>query len=208
MIAKRLHAAGPLRLDGFNLLPYRERVARALRRRQAAQCGAAILLAALGVGLWTAGCTWRRLDMDAERTRLDARLRQLEPQAAAAKRAARTAGAVTQRDAQAVELAEPHRRVSALLATLAQVRDDTVRIDALHATRSGVVLDVRAASYRAGARWLASVAREQRDARIDVDALKPASAAAPVAAGAPIAFSAHVRWRDATPRRATPGDGA
>ncbi|RAF95437.1 hypothetical protein DN577_31090, partial [Burkholderia multivorans] len=36
---------------------------------------------ALGVGLWTAGCTWRRLDMDAERGEQDRRtaLRGLTP---------------------------------------------------------------------------------------------------------------------------------
>jgi hypothetical protein len=71
---------------GFNLLPYRERLAQALRRRRAAQCGAAILFGALGVGLWAGVVTGARWRVDAERESVEARLRQLQPQVGAATR--------------------------------------------------------------------------------------------------------------------------
>ncbi|KAG8150260.1 fimbrial protein [Burkholderia catarinensis] len=195
-------------LGGFNLLPYRERRAQALRRRRAAQCGTAILLGVLGAGLWTGAATWMRWRVDAERASVEARLRQLQPQVDAATRAANAAAIVAQRDAQAAGLAEPYRRVAGLLATLAQVRDGTVRLDALRTTSAGAVLDARAASYRAAARWLAGMAREQRDWRIEIDALKPASDTPVSTVGMPFRFSVQLRWHDAMPSQKASGDGA
>ena len=193
---------------GFNLLPYRERLARALRRRRAAQCGTAILLGVLGAGLWTGAASGARWRVDAERAIVEARLRQLQPQVGAATRAANAAAVVAQRDAQAAARAAPYRHVAGLLATLAQVHDGTVRLDALRTTSSGAVLDVRAVSYRAAARWLAGMAREQRGWRIDIDALKPAPDAPVAAGGMPFRFSVQLRWHDAMPSRKASGGGA
>ncbi|AXF19361.1 fimbrial protein [Burkholderia pyrrocinia] len=192
-------------LGGFNLLPYRERLAQALRRRRAAQCGTAILLGVLGAGLWTGAATWSRWRADAERVSVEARLRQLQPQVDAVTRAVDTAAVIAQRDAQAAALAAPYRRVAGLLATLAQVRDDSVRLDALRTTSTGAVLAARATSYRAAARWLAGMAREQRDWRIDIDALKPASDARATAAGMPFRFSVQLHWHDTMPSREASG---
>ncbi|KFG95762.1 fimbrial protein [Burkholderia paludis] len=193
---------------GFNLLPYRERLAQASRRRRAAQCGGAILLGALGVGLWTGAATWSRWRVDAERAGVEARLRQLHPQVGAATRAVEAVAVAAQRDAQAAALALPYRRAAGLLAALARVRDGTVRLDALRTTSAGAVLDIRAASYRAAARWLAGIAREQHDWRIDIDALKPASGAGASTDGMPFKFSVHLHWQDATQSRAVSGGGA
>ncbi|VWB82403.1 fimbrial protein [Burkholderia pseudomultivorans] len=208
MRAGRVGAAG-YGLGGFNLLPYRERLAQALRRRRAAQCGAAILLGVLGVGLWTAGAAWRRTGLDAERARVEARLRRVQPQVDAATRAASAAAGVAQRDAQAAVLAAPYRRIAALLAMLARARDGAVRLDALHVTFSGATLDLHATNYRAAAQWLAGVARERQDWRIDVGSLKPAPAAQADAAAAPFRFSVQLRWRDeAPPQPGAAGGGA
>ncbi|BBA40796.1 MULTISPECIES: fimbrial protein [Burkholderia] len=193
---------------GFNLLPYRERLAQALRRRRAAQCGAAILFGALGVGLWAGVVTGARWRVDAERESVEARLRQLQPQVGAATRAAKAAAVAAQRDAQAAALAAPYRHVAGLLAALAQVRDGTVRLDALRTTSAGAVIDARAASYRAAARWLAGMAREQRGWRIDIDVLKPASDVPVVTGGMPFRFSVRLRWHDAVASREAPGGGA
>ncbi|WP_448165176.1 fimbrial protein [Burkholderia cepacia] len=193
---------------GFNLLPYRERLARALRRRRAAQCGTAVLLGILGAGLWTGAASGARWRVDAERAIVEARLRQLQPQMGAATRAANAAAVVAQRDAQVAARAAPYRHVSGLLATLAQVHDGTVRLDALRTTSTGAVLDVRAVSYRAAARWLAGMAREQRGWRIDIDALKPAPDAPVAAGGMPFRFSVQLRWHDAMPSRKASGGGA
>ncbi|MBZ5794068.1 fimbrial protein [Burkholderia contaminans] len=193
---------------GFNLLPYRERLAQTLRRRRIAQCGAAILFGVLGAGLWTGVATGARWRVDAERAIVEARLRQLQPQVGAATRAANAAAVVAQRDAQAAVSALPYRHVAALLATLAQVRDGTVRLDALRTTSAGAVLDARAASYRAAARWLAGMAREQRGWRIDIDALKPAPDAPVATGGMPFRFSVQLRWHDAMPSRKASGGGA
>ncbi|MCA7980113.1 fimbrial protein [Burkholderia cepacia] len=193
---------------GFNLLPYRERLARALRRRRAAQCGTAVLLGVLGAGLWTGAASGARWRVDAERAIVEARLRQLQPQMGAATRAANAAAVVAQRDAQVAARAAPYRHVAGLLATLAQVHDGTVRLDALRTTSAGAVLDVRAVSYRAAARWLAGMAREQRGWRIDIDALKPAPDAPVAAGGRPFRFSVQLRWHDAMPSRKASGGGA
>ncbi|MBN3745653.1 fimbrial protein [Burkholderia sp. Se-20373] len=193
---------------GFNLLPYRERLAHALRRRRATQCGAAILLGVLGVGLWTGAASGARWRVDAERATVEARLRELQPQLGAATRAAKAAAVAAQHDAQAAALAAPYRHVAGLLATLAQVRDGTVRLDALRTTSAGAVLDVRAASYRAAARWLGGMAREQRGWRIDIDALKPVSGAPVVTGGMPFRFSVQLRWLDAMASRKASGGGA
>ncbi|WP_371143047.1 fimbrial protein [Burkholderia cepacia] len=193
---------------GFNLLPYRERLARALRRRRVAQCGTAVLLGVLGAGLWTGAASGARWRVDAERAIVEARLRQLQPQMGAATRAANAAAVVAQRDAQAAAHAAPYRHVAGLLATLAQVHDGTVRLDALRTTSAGAVLDVRAVSYRAAARWLAGMAREQRGWRIDIDALKPAPDAPVAAGGMPFRFSVQLRWHDAMPSRKASGGGA
>ncbi|HKT62053.1 MAG TPA: fimbrial protein [Burkholderia sp.] len=201
-------AASPPALGGFNLLPYRERLAQALRRRRASQCGAAILLGVFAAGLWTAVATAWRWQVDAERTRVEVRLRQLQPQVEAARRIAGVAADLAQRDARAAVLAAPYRRVVGLLAALAQARDDTVRLDALRTTSSGAVLDARATSYRAAARWLTRIAAEQRDWRFDIDALAPASATPVTGADAPFRFSVQVRWHDAPSRQKAAGGGA
>ncbi|VWC26645.1 fimbrial protein [Burkholderia lata] len=193
---------------GFNLLPYRERLAQALRRRRAAQCGTAILSGVLGATLWTGAAAGARWRVDAERASVEARLRQLQPQVGAATRAANAAAVASQRDARADALAAPYRHVAGLLAMLAEVRDGTVRLDALRTTSAGAVLDARAASYRAAARWLAGMAREQRGWRIDIDALKPASDAPVATGGMPFRFSVQLRWHDAMPPRQAPGGGA
>ncbi|WP_175721462.1 fimbrial protein [Burkholderia anthina] len=201
-------AAGPAAPGGFNLLPYRERLAQALRRRRAAQCGAAIVLGVLGAVLWTGAAAAWRSRVDAERASVDARLRQWQPQVDAAKRAAGAAAGLERREAQAAVLAAPYRRVAGLLATLAQIRDDAVRLDALRATSSGAVLDARAASYRAAARWLARIATDARNGRIDIGELTSASAAPATAAGMPFRFSVQVRWQDGESRRNAAGGGA
>ncbi|MGU7774058.1 fimbrial protein [Burkholderia sp. MR1-5-21] len=200
-------AAGPASLGGFNLLPYRDRIARAMRRRRAAQCGAAILLGAAGVGVWTGGAAWLRVRTDAERARVDARLLRQQPQVDAAVRAARSAEAAVQRSGQAAVLAAPYRQAVELLALLARVRDDEVRLDALRAMPSGAELDARAASYRAAARWFARLAHEPQNWRADVDALTPAPpepAGAAGAAGMPYRFSVQLRWHDAPSHPAPP----
>ncbi|RQS17660.1 fimbrial protein [Burkholderia sp. Bp8998] len=201
-------AAGHAALGGFNLLPYRERLAQALRRRRAMQCGAAIVLGILGACVWTGAATVWRWRVDAERTRVEARLRQLQPRVDAARRAAGAAADLVQRDARAVGLAAPYRRVAGLLLTLAQVRDDTVRLEALRTTSSGAVLDARATSYRAAARWLARIAAEQREWRFDVGALTPASATPVTGSAVPFRFSVQVRWHDAPPRQKAVGGDA
>ncbi|UEP28182.1 MULTISPECIES: fimbrial protein [unclassified Burkholderia] len=195
------HAA----LGGFNLLPYRERLAQALRRRRVTQCGAAIVLGVFGACAWTGAQTVWRWRVDAERARVQAQLRQWQPQVAAARRAAGAAADLAQRDARSVVLAAPYRHATGLLATLAQVRDDTVRLDALRTTSSGAVLDARATSYRAAARWLARIAAEQRDWRFDIGMLTPASATPVTASAAPFRFSVQVRWYDALPHGAAGG---
>ncbi|KUY92975.1 fimbrial protein [Burkholderia territorii] len=201
-------SAGHVTLGGFNLLPYRERLAQALRRRRATQCAVAIVLGALGACVWTGAATAWRWRVDAERTQVDARLRQLQPQVDAARRAAGAAADHAQRDARAVALAGPYLRVAGLLATLAQVRDDTVRLDALRTTSSGAELDARAANYRAAVRWLARIAAEQRDWRFDIGALTPASAAPGAGTAVPFRFSVQMRWHDTPPRQRAPGGGA
>ncbi|WP_232443133.1 fimbrial protein [Burkholderia ubonensis] len=185
-----------LDLDGFNLLPYRDRLARAMRRRRAAQCGAAILLGILGVGAWTGGAAWLRMRTDAERAVVEARLSRQQPRVDAAARAARMVAAAAQRDAQAAALAAPYRRATELLVLVARVRDDGIGLEALRMTASGAVLDARAASYRAAARWLDRIAREQHGWRVDVDALKPAPAEPAGATRMPFRFSVQLRWHD------------
>ncbi|RQS72236.1 fimbrial protein [Burkholderia sp. Bp8963] len=194
------YVAGPASLGGFNLLPYRDRVARAMRRRRAAQCGAAILLGVSGVGVWTGGAAWLRMRIDAERARVDARLLRQQPQVDVAVRAARSADAAAQRSGQAATLAAPYRQAVELLALLARVRDDEVRLEALRATASGAELDARAASYRAAARWFARLAHDSQRWRVDVDALKPAPVDPAGAARMPFRFSVQLRWQDVAPR--------
>ncbi|KVM97950.1 hypothetical protein [Burkholderia stagnalis] len=194
-------AAGQAWLDGFNLLPYRDRLARAMRRRRAAQCGAAILLGAAGVGIWTGSAAWLRVRTDAERARVEAGLLRRQPQVDAATRAARQAAAAAQRDAQAAALAAPYRQAAGLLALLVRVRDDEVRLDALRTTSAGAVLDARAASYRAAARWLARIAREPHGWRVDVDALTPAPPDPAGAVRMPFRFSVKLNWQAASPRQ-------
>ncbi|KVO09231.1 fimbrial protein [Burkholderia ubonensis] len=195
-----------LDLDGFNLLPYRDRLARAMRRRRAAQCGAAILLGILGVGAWTGGAAWLRMRTDAERAVVEARLSRQQPRVDAAARAARMVAAAAQRDAQAAALAAPYRRATELLVLAARVRDDGIGLEALRMTASGAVLDARAASYRAAARWLDRIAREQHAWRVDVDALKPAPAEPAGATRMPFRFSVQLRWHDGPSRDAGQGE--
>ena len=118
------------------------------------------------------------------------------------------AAAIAQRDAQAAVLAAPYRRVAGLLATLTRVHTDRVRLDALRVTSTGAVLDARAGSYRAAARWLAAMAREQRGWRIDMETLKPASDTPVSTVGMPFRFSVQLRWHDTMPSRTAAGGGA
>lgn len=195
-------------LGGFNLLPYRDRAARAARHRRARRYCVAILLGALGVGIWAGASAGMRAHIDAERTVLETRLRQLQPRVDAAERASRIAAAIVKRQAQAAGLAAPHRQAVDLLALLAGLRDDSVRLDALRMTSSGAVLEARATSYRAAAQWLARIARERHGWRVDIDVLQPAVAGAETSGATrmPLLFSIQLRWSDALPRQAAPGE--
>ncbi|WP_179403053.1 fimbrial protein [Burkholderia guangdongensis] len=186
-------------LGGFNLLPHRERDARAMRRRVVALYGVAMLLGALGAGMWVAGATWTRARVDAERVALEARMRQRHAQLGEAQRTLRLLEAADQRRRQAARLAAPYRSTAELLVLLARFRDDGVRLDGLRITPDGAVLDARAVDYPAAARWLARIARERQAWAFDIDALKPATTPAAAAEPAsiarmPLRFSVQVRW--------------
>jgi len=181
-------------LGGFNLLPYRDRDTRAARRRLACRCGAAILLGLTGAGAWVAGATVMRARIDAERAALEAQLRQRQPQLEAATRAARASDAGRQLRSQAARIAAPYREAVDLLALLARVREDGVRLDALRVTPAGALVDAHAVSYPAAARWVARIARQRWT--FDVDALQPASGEIrqPGAGRITLRFSVRVRW--------------
>jgi type IV pilus assembly protein PilN len=183
-------------LGGFNLLPYRDRDTRAARRRLACRCGAAILLGLTGAGAWVAGATVMRARIDAERAALEAQLRQRQPQLEAATRAARASDAGRQLRSQAARIAAPYREAVDLLALLARVREDGVRLDALRVTPAGALVDAHAVSYPAAARWVARIARERQRWTFDVDALQPASGEIrqPGAGRITLRFSVRVRW--------------
>jgi Tfp pilus assembly protein PilN len=146
---------GAVNHEGFNLLPYRSRKRRELRRRRVIVLAAAGLAGCAAVGAISGWDAWQRTRLDVHRVELEASLRASSAQAEEHARLIR-AEAERRRARQAAQpLAAPRDRFLALLEALAQTPAQRgVALQRVSQRTDEVELAALAPDSQSAARWL------------------------------------------------------
>ncbi|SMF98668.1 fimbrial protein [Burkholderia singularis] len=185
------------RLGGFNLLPYRARAARRLRRRVFGEIAAAVCIGMAGVALWCAGRVIERAHFDAQRVSMERRLAAWAPQLKEAQRLAGLRDAERDRIARAAERAVSRTRTVDLFEALQRLNYDSVRLTSIRSDGHDARLEANAFEHAAAVRWLHELERAQRGWTTEVaglQAARDAQAGGGLHAGRSLAFSVRIRW--------------
>jgi Tfp pilus assembly protein PilN len=178
-------------LGGFNLLPYRARDRRRLRRQVLGEMTVAALAGAVGVALWCGGQVLERLRAEAQRRQIEHQLAAWAPRLRAAEAAERARREARAREALSRERALPRERLVALFDVLQQVRGDGVRLKSIRGGEHDAWLEVGARDPDAAARWLGEIGALRGDWSFEVAGLQ---AGRGVGLRGPLAFSVRIRW--------------
>lgn len=182
-------------LGGFNLLPYRARDRRRLRRQVLGEVAVAALAGAVGVALWCGGQMLERRRADAQRRQVERQLAAWAPQLRAAEQAEQRRREARVRDALSRERALPRERLVALFDVLQRVRGDGVRLRSIRSGEHEAWLEVGARDPGAAARWLGEIGALRGDWVFEVAGLQAgAGAASGLGLRGPLAFSVRIRW--------------
>jgi type IV pilus assembly protein PilN len=152
--ATRRNAPRPLEAGGFNLLPWRPREMRRLRRRRVFEWGAAALagcVCAIPLAGWYA---WQRADVDARRLVVEASAAQLQAPYAEAQRLRGAAAAQRSAAQLAEQRGKPLTRTLALLDGLARAGTTAVVLQQIVQHDDETELQAAVASETATAEWL------------------------------------------------------
>ncbi|WP_321915915.1 PilN domain-containing protein [Paraburkholderia sp. J11-2] len=197
-------------IGGFNLLPWRQRAIRRLRRRRLLEWGAAALggcVCSLGIVLWQ-HVEWRGLE--ARREALEQPLAQWRAPLAEAQRLARESEARRVGEQQARQYARATTRFFALADALSSDVPPRVGLQQLSQSADETDLQASAADEAAAAAWLGRLRSLPGVDAVSVRELKrgaPAGAARDSASAAePIRVAAHLVWQGASavPRAGVP----
>jgi type IV pilus assembly protein PilN len=184
-------------IGGFNLLPWRRRVARDMRRRIALEWLAAVLVGCLCAAPFAGWRVWQRVQLDGERRALDQSLAPLRAPLAQQRELVR--GAVVQRlrIATARQRAEPLARLFRLLDRLAAANVDGVSLHQVVHRAGETELQATVSGEAATAAWLARLRALPDVEAVSVREMKRS----PVGAGraderqhGPLQVTAHLVW--------------
>lgn len=146
----------PLRaIGGFNLLPWRRRAARDMRRRIALEWLAAVLVGCVCAAPFAGWRVWQRAQLDGERRALDQSLAPLRAPLAEQRRLVREADERRLRAAAARQRAEPLARLLRLLDRLAAASVDGVSLHQVVHRAHETELQAAVSGEAATAAWLA-----------------------------------------------------
>ncbi|WP_323121892.1 fimbrial protein [Burkholderia alba] len=191
-------------LGGVNLLPYRARDTRRVRRRIVCEISVAALVGLAAMAIWSAARAVQSARFDAQRRQVEQRLAAWAPQLVAAEQAARLFRDEQMRGTQALERAAPRRRVLDLFDLLRRVRYDGVRLRSIRAGESEASIEVSAADPAAATHWLRQIQMERGDWTFEVAGLQAVHAVSARESGQrrALAFSVRIRWPSPGPARA------
>lgn len=162
MIAALLRSRGRpvgIRIGGFNLLPYRQAIARGRRRRFFLEALGAAGLGALGALAWSASDAYMRAGLLERRAALESALAALSTPLAEYKRLQRMSAEVDEDMKLAAALAWPRERFAGVMAALSRAPLGGVVLQRLELTEAGLELDASAADSGALTTWVERLAR-------------------------------------------------
>lgn len=142
-------------IGGFNLLPWRRRVARDVRRRIALEWLAAVLAGCVCAAPFAGWRAWQRAQFDGERRALDQSLAPLRAPLAEQRQLVREAEEHRHRIAAARQRAEPLARLFQLLDRLAAANVDGVSLHQVVHRAGETELQATVSGEAATAAWLA-----------------------------------------------------
>ena len=185
---------------GFNLLPWRRRAMRGMRRRVALEGLAAVLVGCVGAAPFAAWRVWQRTQLDGERGAVDRALARLRAPLAEQRRLARDADERRRRIAEARQRAEPFARLLRLLDDLAAASVDGVSVHQVVHRAQGAELRATAGGEAAMAAWLARLRALPGVAAVSVQEMKRSPADGGRAGArqpAPLRLTARLAWAGA-----------
>jgi Tfp pilus assembly protein PilN len=148
-----------IRIGGFNLLPYRQRVARGRRRRCLVECTLAVLAGALAALAWSAWDGFEQARLAGRRATLESTLAGLAAPLAEYRQIEGMSAQVSEHAAVAAELARPRGRMIDVIDALSRVPPSGVTLHRLKLTDGGVEIDASAADSASSAAWIDRLAR-------------------------------------------------
>jgi Tfp pilus assembly protein PilN len=163
MIARPLRGRGGrpigIRIGGFNLLPYRQRVARGRRQRCVVECTAAALAGALAALAWSAWDGFEHARLVDRRAALESTLAGFAAPLAEFRRLEGMSARASEHAALAADLARPRARILDTVDALSRVPPSGVVLHRLKLTDGGVEVDASAVDSASSAAWIDRLAR-------------------------------------------------
>jgi Tfp pilus assembly protein PilN len=203
MIAALLRKRGRpigIRIGGFNLLPYRQAIARGRRRRFFLEALGATALGAMGALAWTASDAYMRAGLLERRAALESALAGLAAPLAEYRRLQRMSAQVKEDIELAAALAWPRERFAGVVAALSRAPLGGVVLQRLGLTEAGLELDASASDSGALTAWIERLARVRGVAAASIVDWRPAANGAPHGAS----VVARLQWQDVQSASAVP----
>jgi Tfp pilus assembly protein PilN len=148
-----------IRIGGFNLLPYRQRIARSRRRRCLVECALAALAGALVALAWSAWDGLEQARLADRRATLESTLAGLTAPLAEYRQLEGMSAQVGEHAAVAAELARARARMLDVIDALSRVPPSGMMLHRLKLTDGGVEIDASAAESASTAAWIDRLAR-------------------------------------------------
>jgi Tfp pilus assembly protein PilN len=193
-------------LGGFNLLPYRQRDARAARRRCLREWAAAMFAGCAAVLALAAWQAFGKAQIDARRASIEQSLTRMAAPLAEHANLTRAQDARRQDVARATSLSVPLTHLRELLDALSFEPGDGVVLRQLRQREHDTELLATSRGHIASAEWLKRLGAIRGVKGVEMsDLRRPASRGnAPVdeSVTGPIEFGAHLRWDDPAPKAA------
>ncbi|MEA3120016.1 MAG: hypothetical protein QOI13_3286 [Paraburkholderia sp.] len=207
MIAKPLcgRSGRPIgiRIGGFNLLPYRQRVARGRRRRCLVECTVAALVGALAALAWSARDGLEQARLADRRAMLESTLAGFAAPLAEYRQLEGMSAQVSEHAAVAAELARPRARMIDVIDALSRVPLSGMTLHRLKFTDSGVEIDASAADSASSAAWIDCLARVRGVRSAEITDWRLAAEGAQHA----VNVAARLQWDDAGMTHTAAGRG-
>jgi type IV pilus assembly protein PilN len=184
-----------IRIGGFNLLPYRQRLSRGRRRRLIIEAASAVLLGVLGALAWTAWDAFGPSGPMRREAELRAILAGFAAPLAEYRRLERASADIDERMAVAAELAKPYKRFLGVVDALSRVPLPDVALSRLELTGEGIDFDAAAADSESATAWIESLARAGGVRTAEIVEWKSAAGAASHA----LELAARLQWEQEVP---------
>jgi type IV pilus assembly protein PilN len=192
-----------IRIGGFNLLPYRQRVARGRRRRCVVECTVAAIAGALAALAWSAWDGLEQARLADRRTTLESTLAGFAAPLAEYRRIEGISAEASEHALVAAELAMPRARILDVIDTLSRVPPSGVLLHRLKLTNGAVEVDASAADSASSAAWIDRLARVRGVRSAEITDWRLAAENARHA----INVAARLQWDDAGMSHASPARG-